>query len=154
MAKYVDAFTLFTGFPRFVFCLRVFTRYSRNKLQEFSYLSLANPTDVFLRTSSANSNSSVPISTSNTDGASSSTQPTESSGLQSTRAILQQFGSDGRFQLFVSFIKPYNVVTSSTIGCWMKTVLEQAGIDTQFFSAHSLDVPQLAKQLRDLQQML
>ena len=40
-------------------------------------------------------------------------------------------------QLFVAFIKPHHAVTSSTIACWLKTTLEQAGIDTAIFKAHS-----------------
>jgi hypothetical protein len=40
-------------------------------------------------------------------------------------------------RLFVSYIKPYGAVTSSTIGRWLKGVLQRAGIDTQLFSAHS-----------------
>ena len=33
-------------------------------------------------------------------------------------------------QLFISFIKPHNPVTSSTIARWLKQVMESAGIDT------------------------
>ena len=40
-------------------------------------------------------------------------------------------------RLLVSFIKPYNAVTSSTIGRWIKTVLDSADIDTSVFLAHS-----------------
>ena len=40
-------------------------------------------------------------------------------------------------KLFVSYIKPYGAVTASTIGRWIKTLLERAGIDTKQFSAHS-----------------
>ena len=40
-------------------------------------------------------------------------------------------------QLFLSFIKPHGPVSSSTIARWLKTVLEQAGIDTSIFKAHS-----------------
>lgn len=40
-------------------------------------------------------------------------------------------------KLLVSFIKPHNAVTSSTIGRWIKNTLTQAGIDTQTFTAHS-----------------
>ncbi len=32
-------------------------------------------------------------------------------------------------KLFVFFIKPHNAVTSSTIARWLKTTLEQSGID-------------------------
>ena len=40
-------------------------------------------------------------------------------------------------KLLVSYIKPYNAVTSSTIGRWIKLLLQQVGINTQTFSAHS-----------------
>ena len=40
-------------------------------------------------------------------------------------------------RLFVSFIKPHRVVTSSSIARWLKTILEEAGIDTSIFGAHS-----------------
>jgi hypothetical protein len=39
--------------------------------------------------------------------------------------------------LFVSYIKPFKAVTSATIGRWIKTVLAQAGINTNMFTAHS-----------------
>ena len=41
-------------------------------------------------------------------------------------------------QLFISFIKPHNPVTSSTIARWLKQVMESAGIDTIIFKAHSV----------------
>ena len=40
-------------------------------------------------------------------------------------------------KLFLSFIKPHKAVTSSTIARWLRTILEQAGINTEIFSAHS-----------------
>ena len=42
------------------------------------------------------------------------------------------------FQLFISLIKPYKPVASSTIARWLKSVLEKAGIDTTIFKAHSI----------------
>ena len=41
-------------------------------------------------------------------------------------------------QLFISLIKPYNAVTSSTIARWLKSVLTKSGIDTDMFKAHSI----------------
>ena len=41
-------------------------------------------------------------------------------------------------QLFISLIKPYNPVSSSTIARWLKCVLAKAGIDTSLFKAHSV----------------
>ena len=40
-------------------------------------------------------------------------------------------------RLLVSYIKPFKAVTSATNGRWIKTVLTQAGIDTNVFTAHS-----------------
>ena len=40
-------------------------------------------------------------------------------------------------KLFVSFIKPHRAVTSSSIARWLKTILEEAGVDTSLFGAHS-----------------
>ena len=40
-------------------------------------------------------------------------------------------------KLLVSFITPHRAVTSSTIGHWIKSILGQAGIDTEKFSGHS-----------------
>ena len=40
-------------------------------------------------------------------------------------------------RLFISFIKPHKAVTSSSIARWLKTILEEAGIDTSMFGAHS-----------------
>ena len=39
-------------------------------------------------------------------------------------------------RLFISLIKLYNVVTSSTIARWLKLVLTKSGIDTGMFKAH------------------
>ena len=41
-------------------------------------------------------------------------------------------------RLLVSYIKPYRAVTSSTVGRWIKTMLGQAGVDTEQFSSHSI----------------
>uniref|UniRef100_A0A1X7TAZ0 Tyr recombinase domain-containing protein n=1 Tax=Amphimedon queenslandica TaxID=400682 RepID=A0A1X7TAZ0_AMPQE len=41
-------------------------------------------------------------------------------------------------QLFISFIKPHQAVTSSTIARWLKQIMEAAGIDTSVFKAHSV----------------
>ena len=40
-------------------------------------------------------------------------------------------------RLLISYIKPFKAVTSATNGRWIKTVLTQAGIDTNVFTAHS-----------------
>ena len=40
--------------------------------------------------------------------------------------------------LFISLIKPYKQVTSSTIARWIKSILAKSGIDTNIFKAHSV----------------
>uniref|UniRef100_A0A1X7VW67 Tyr recombinase domain-containing protein n=1 Tax=Amphimedon queenslandica TaxID=400682 RepID=A0A1X7VW67_AMPQE len=40
-------------------------------------------------------------------------------------------------RLFISFIKPHEVVTSSSIARWLRTTLEEAGTDSSIFGAHS-----------------
>lgn len=45
-------------------------------------------------------------------------------------------GSETR--LFISYIKPYKVVTSSTISRWLKAVMLKSGIDIQKFQSHSI----------------
>lgn len=40
-------------------------------------------------------------------------------------------------QLFISHYKPYFAITASTISRWIKIVLYEAGIDTNYFKAHS-----------------
>ena len=40
-------------------------------------------------------------------------------------------------RLFISFIKPHKAVTSSSIARWLRTILEEAGIDSSIFGAHS-----------------
>lgn len=40
-------------------------------------------------------------------------------------------------KLFISYIKPYKVVTSSTISRWIKCVMRQSGIDVERYTSHS-----------------
>ena len=40
-------------------------------------------------------------------------------------------------RLFISFIKPHKAVTSSSIARWLRTILEEIGIDSSIFGAHS-----------------
>ena len=39
--------------------------------------------------------------------------------------------------LFISYIKPHNPITSSSIARWITSMLKLAGIDTETFKAHS-----------------
>ena len=40
-------------------------------------------------------------------------------------------------KLLISYIKPHNEVSSSTIGRWLKTCLSLANIDVNVYQAHS-----------------
>lgn len=40
-------------------------------------------------------------------------------------------------QLLISFIKPHNAVSISTIGKWMRSILDNMGIDVTKFSGNS-----------------
>ena len=51
-----------------------------------------------------------------------------------TASIRQSLNSS---QVFVSYSKPYKVISSATLGRWLKTVLSLAGIDTSIFKGHS-----------------
>ena len=52
-------------------------------------------------------------------------------------ATLRKQGKEGSKPLLISFRKPHQPVSSSTIGRWLKKMLAQSGIDTTLFSAHS-----------------
>ena len=51
-----------------------------------------------------------------------------------TASIRQSLNSS---QVFVSYGKPYKVISSATLARWLKTVLSLAGIDTSIFKGHS-----------------
>ena len=40
--------------------------------------------------------------------------------------------------LFISYVKPFAPVTSSTISRWIKTVMSSAGINVEKYKAHSV----------------
>ena len=44
----------------------------------------------------------------------------------------------GNTQLLIAMIRPHKPVSSSTVARWLKTVLNNAGIDTSIFKAHSV----------------
>lgn len=61
---------------------------------------------------------------------------------------LKRPGSEGSNPLLISFRKPHNPVSTTTVARWMKEVLSLAGIDTETFSAHSSTQGQHLSQLR------
>ena len=42
--------------------------------------------------------------------------------------------------LFISFIKPFKVVSKATLARWLKQTLKNSGVDTDVFKAHSVRV--------------
>ena len=56
--------------------------------------------------------------------------------LTSRRQSLRKDNQGNSTRLLIACIKPFKPV-SSTIAWWLKTVLEEAGIDTSIFKAHS-----------------
>lgn len=48
-------------------------------------------------------------------------------------------------RLFISYVKPYKAVTSSTISRWLKNVMSHAGIDTTKFKSHSIRSASVSK---------
>ena len=47
-------------------------------------------------------------------------------------------GTEYSYRLFLSFIGPFQAITSSTIARWLKSLLESTGINTSVFNAHSV----------------
>jgi len=58
--------------------------------------------------------------------------------LQTYEKCTASFRSGGSDSLFLSWIGKHEPVTSSTIARWLKTCLQEAGIDTSTFKAHSV----------------
>ena len=52
-------------------------------------------------------------------------------------ASLRQGGGNRPNPLFISFRKPHSPVSAGTIARWIKSLLQDSGIDTDSFSAHS-----------------
>lgn len=48
-------------------------------------------------------------------------------------------------RLFISYVKPHNPITSSTLSRWLKTVMCKAGIDVNKYSTHSIRVASASK---------
>ena len=58
--------------------------------------------------------------------------------LKVTRNLRPVFPSSKPDPLFVSYVKPHKPITSPTLSRWLRTVLKNAGIDTEIFKAHSV----------------
>ena len=59
-----------------------------------------------------------------------------------TTSIRQSLSS---FQVFVSYGKPYKVISSATLARWLKAVLSLAGINTRIFKGHSFRAASTSK---------
>ena len=51
----------------------------------------------------------------------------------------------GEQQLFISYVKPHHGLSKDTISRWMKTVMQQAGVDTTVFKQHSIRAASTSK---------
>ena len=62
--------------------------------------------------------------------------------LRAYKSRTEQFrnisSGERKSELFLSWIKPHNPVTSSTIARWLKTCMADAGIDISIFKPHSV----------------
>ena len=47
--------------------------------------------------------------------------------------------------LVLSYVKPFAPVGSSTVGSWIKNLLDQSGVDTSVFKAHSTRAARASK---------
>ena len=56
----------------------------------------------------------------------------------SMTAEFRKIMKDQSNKLFISFIKPHKPVTPSTLARWIRSLLDQAGIDTEIFKANSI----------------
>ena len=52
-------------------------------------------------------------------------------------ASLRKMENDKEALLFISYRKPHNPVTSSSIARWLKEFLNQAGVNTTLFKVHT-----------------
>ena len=58
--------------------------------------------------------------------------------LKVTRNLRPAVSSSEPKYLLISFIRPQKPVTSTTLGRWLRSVMQNAGIDSQMFKAHSV----------------
>ena len=58
--------------------------------------------------------------------------------IQAYVARTESFRSEGKEKLLLSYVKPHNPISSSSVSRWIVTMLELAGIDTDTFKSHSV----------------
>ena len=52
-------------------------------------------------------------------------------------------------QLLISTIKPHGPISNDTVSRWLKTVLFEAGVDTELFTGHSTRAAKTSKDFFD-----
>ena len=57
--------------------------------------------------------------------------------LLTYRTMTEKLRPEGEDNLFITFKKPYHAATSRSISRWIKETLNQSGINTEVFTAHS-----------------
>jgi len=50
----------------------------------------------------------------------------------------ESFKGEGKEKLLLSFVKPHNPTSTSSVARWIVTLLKSAGIDTDIFKSHSV----------------
>jgi len=58
--------------------------------------------------------------------------------IQANVARTESFRSEGKEKLLLSYVKPHNPISSSSVSRWTVTMLELAGVDTDTFKSHSV----------------
>ena len=58
--------------------------------------------------------------------------------MQAYVARTESFRGEGKEKLLLSFIKPHNPISSSSVARWIVTLLKLAGVDTDTFKSHSV----------------
>jgi len=58
--------------------------------------------------------------------------------VQAYVARTESFRSEGKEKLLLSYEKPHNPISSSSVSRWIVAMLELAGIDTDTFKSHSV----------------
>lgn len=56
--------------------------------------------------------------------------------LRAYEMMTEEYRPPGISQLFIS-LQPFKAVTAATIACWVRWVLQEAGVNTSAFGAHS-----------------
>ena len=58
--------------------------------------------------------------------------------LQAHISRTESFRGEGKDKLLLSYVKPHNPISSSSVARWIVNLLKLAGIDTDTFKSHSV----------------